>query len=550
MNNGTHLLIEQLKLLAGHTLDFQDKINVGSFLVNYYKQNGTDIDSTEAKGLFTTILAKSYESEEKMMESFDNASTLNYQVKEWTIKKILKRYLEPDKLSEQTPEQSSIKVQDEEVPAEMATILVREADKYISVATDYYRLSHILNARRQSIPVQQLWRKSVIVGDYGKEILRYIKQYVSFVNIPDNSETYQKEHIEKGDACYNLYEQLRFVPAQGDVSITLKFLTRIFQDKIEIILDYLKLLYVSPTQSLPVICLVSKVQETGKSTYMRWICSIFGRNAIILGNEEFSTNFNSLYASKLIVCIDESFIDKTIIKEKIKRLTTSDSINMEAKGRDTMRMDFFGKLVLSSNTEDNFIKMDDDDNRFFVVRVPALTADDYIQDLMIRLEAEIPAFLYFLKTRQMVHENKSRLWFDPKLYETEALNKLRINTRSHIQKELIRWCEDIFGYPAAGDLIKATPVRLAQELEKSLKQVPGLASHIGHILKDEWQLPISPNGKFDFPTVKDEYDDQERMNVSKISFTRTTGTYYIITRQFIESKNNFLQNPFTFLQNG
>ena len=44
MNNGTHLLIEQLKLLAGHTLDFQDKINVGSFLVNYYKQNGTDID--------------------------------------------------------------------------------------------------------------------------------------------------------------------------------------------------------------------------------------------------------------------------------------------------------------------------------------------------------------------------------------------------------------------------------------------------------------------------------------------------------------------------
>jgi hypothetical protein len=50
-----------------------------------------------------------------------------------------------------------------------------------------------------------------------------------------------------------------------------------------------------------------------------------------LGNEEFSTNFNSLYASKLIVCIDESFIDKTIIKEKIKRLTTSDSINMEAR---------------------------------------------------------------------------------------------------------------------------------------------------------------------------------------------------------------------------
>ena len=536
MNNGTHLLIEQLKLLTGHTLDFQDKINIGSFVINYHRQNGTALDSTEAKNIFTAILAKSYETEDKMIESFNDLTSLNYQVKEWTIKKILKRYLEPEKPAKQTPELPSIKVHDGEVPADMATILVREAEKYIRVATDYYRLSHILNARKQSIPVQQLWRKSVIVGDYGKDILRYIKQYVSFVNIPDNSETYQKEHFEKGDACYNLYEQLKFVPTEGDVSITLRFLSRIFQDKIEIILDYLKLLYVSPTQSLPVICLVSKVQETGKSTYMRWICSIFGRNAIILGNEEFSTNFNSLYASKLIVCIDESFIDKTIIKEKIKRLTTSDSINMEAKGRDTMRMDFFGKLVLSSNTEDNFIKMDDDDNRFFVVRVPALTADDYIQDLMIRLEAEIPAFLFFLKNRQMVHENKSRLWFDPKLYETDALNKLRINTRSIIQKELLRWFEGIFAFEEAGDQIKATQGRLALELEKSLKQVPGLASQIGHILKDEWQLPISPNGKFDFPTVKDEYDENERMMVSKISFTRTTGTYYIITRQFIESK--------------
>ena len=215
MNNGTHLLIEQLKLLAGHTLDFQDKINVGSFIINYYKQNGAVIDSTEAKIIFTTILAKSYDTEDKMIESFNDLASLNYQVKEWTIKKILKRYLEPVKPSEQTTEQPSIKAQEGEVPADMATILVREAEKYIRVATDYYRLSHILNARKQSIPVQQLWRKSVIVGDYGKEILRYIKQYVSFVNIPDNSETYQKEHIEKGDACYNLYEQLRFVPAEG-----------------------------------------------------------------------------------------------------------------------------------------------------------------------------------------------------------------------------------------------------------------------------------------------------------------------------------------------
>jgi hypothetical protein len=348
---------------------------------------------------------------------------------------------------------------------------------------------------------------------------------------------YLKVHIHQGDTYFNVYEQMGFFPKFGDFSITLKFLSRMFQGKLEIILDYLKILYENPTQSLPVVCLVSKIQATGKSTYMKWLCAIFGRNAIILGNEEFSTNFNSLYASKLIVCIDESFIDKTLIKEKIKRLTTTDTINMEAKGRDTIRMDFFGKLVLSSNTEDNFIKMDEDDNRFFVVKVPVITEEDLIPELMRKLETEIPAFLYFLKTRQLIHPQKSRLWFDPKVYETEALTKIRINTRSIIEKELLRWFTDIFAFSMVGNEIHVTPIRLAQELEKSLRQIQGLASHLARILKEDWKLPQSKNSKFDFPVVTDEYDDALKMKVSKISFTRTTGTFYYVTREFIDSKN-------------
>jgi len=447
---------------------------------------------------------------------------------------LLRKNHEP--FPERRSKHTSVSVSEKEQPDDMSSILMREGEKYIRVATDYYRLSHILNARKQSTPVQQLWRKGAIMGDFGKEIFRYINKYVAFVNIPDNSETYLKEHIHNGDAYYNLYEQMKYAPAPGDVTITMKFLSRIFQDKLDIVLDYLKILYENPTQNLPVICLVSKIQETGKSTYMNWLCSIFGRNAIILGNEEFSTNFNSLYASKLIVCIDESFIDKTIIKEKIKRLTTTDSINMEAKGRDTIRMDFFGKLILSSNTEDNFIKMDEDDNRFFVVKVPELTPGDFIPELMTHLENEIPAFLYMLKTRQMVYPKKSRLWFDPKVYETEALTRIRIHTRSIIQKELLRWFEDIFAFEVSGDEIHVTPVRLAHELEKSLRQITGLASQLGYILKEEWKLPQSKNNKFKFPSITDNYEDGAQMMVSKISFTTTTGKYYTVTREFVESK--------------
>jgi len=159
-----------------------------------------------------------------------------------------------------------VEVSERDHPDDLNSILIRESEKYIRVATDYYRLSHILNARKQSTPVQQLWKKGAIMGDFGKDIFRYIKKYVAFVNIPDNSETYLKEHVHNGDTYYNLYEQMKFAPAPGDVTITLRFLTRMFQDKTEIVLDYLKILYENPTQNLPVICLVSKIQETGKSS--------------------------------------------------------------------------------------------------------------------------------------------------------------------------------------------------------------------------------------------------------------------------------------------
>jgi hypothetical protein len=180
--------------------------------------------------------------------------------------------------------------------------------------------------------------------------------------------------------------------------------------------------------------------------------------------------------------------------------------------------------------------MDEDDNRFFVVKVPVITEEDLIPELMRKLEKEIPAFLYFLKTRQLIHPQKSRLWFDPKVYETEALTKIRINTRSIIEKELLRWFTDIFAFSMVGNEIHVTPIRLAQELEKSLRQIQGLASHLARILKEDWKLPQSKNSKFDFPVVTDEYDDALKMKVSKISFTRTTGTFYYVTREFIDSK--------------
>jgi len=177
---------------------------------------------------------------------------------------------------------------------------------------------------------------------------------------------------------------------------------------------------------------------------------------------------------------------KISLRRRLSDLTTTSSINMEAKGRDSIRMDFFGKLILSSNTEDNFIKWMMMITDFLWLRYRSWPRMTLSRILWLTKEWN-PAFLYFLKTRDLVHQNKSRLWFDPKVYETEALSKIRMNTRGIVQKELLRWFGDVFAFNEV-DHINVTPIRLAKELDKSLKQVVGLSSQISHVLKDEWKL--------------------------------------------------------------
>ena len=262
--------------------------------------------------------------------------------------------------------------------------------------------------------------------------------------------------------------------------------------------------------------------------------TIFDGNGIILGNEDFSNQFNSHYVGKLVIGIDESFIDRNLIKEKIKRMVTDPSINMEAKGRDQVKVDFNGKFVLLSNKETNFIMMEDEDNRFFVCKVPVIEKKD--PDIETKLENEIPAFLHYLQQRKLFHQRKTRLWFEPKDYETAALKKIIKSTRSKVEKEMISWLENIFDFNDELNEINVNPIKLAPQIQQNLKTINGLRSEIEHILKDNWNLVPEKNRKFHHPILKEEYDEYEKTMVSMLKYDIFQGKPYEITRSFINSK--------------
>ena len=63
-----------------------------------------------------------------------------------------------------------------------------------------------------------------------------------------------------------------------------------------------------------------------------------------------------------------------------------------------------------------------------------LRSDD--TDFLQKLKAEIPAFLHFLQHRQLSTEKESRMWFNPKLLETDALRKIIRNNRNRLEIEM------------------------------------------------------------------------------------------------------------------
>ncbi|MGB6152024.1 MAG: primase-helicase family protein [Pricia sp.] len=300
---------------------------------------------------------------------------------------------------------------------------------YLRVGTTYYKLVRIPTIaghfNEQLVP----WSEHAIKQDHGKDYLSKVPKYDGFACIPDHIAFKQEHH-----GFYNIYFPLSHRPEEADIPHTLAFIEHIFGRQRELGLDYLQLLYTRPTQILPILCLVSTERSTGKSTFLKWLKEIFGNNLTYLTNDSFGSQFNSDWANKLLICIDEVLFNKEELTERIKYLSTTNRNKLEAKGKDKREVEFFGKFVLCSNNEDNFIKIDGNETRFWVRKIPGIK--DERTDFLERLIGEIPGFLHFLQRRTISTPRATRMWFTPDQIHTTALKKLVRNNRNRVEKEL------------------------------------------------------------------------------------------------------------------
>jgi len=400
-------------------------------------------------------------------------------------------------------------------------------EEYLRIGTAYFKIVSRPNIDEEFKEVIIPWNRPTIVDDHGKDYLKKIEKYEGFIVKPSHTDFEPVFH-----KFYNKYmplsHNLEIIHEEGSTPYTFKFLNHIFNNQLEIGLDYLSIIWNRPTQILPILCLVSEERNTGKTTFLNWLNLIFEDNMTMNKNEDFRSNFNSDWTEKIIIAIDEVLLDKREDSERIKNLSTSQVYKTEAKGKDKVETPFYGKFVLCSNNEKNFILIDEKEIRYWVRKIPTLENVD--PDLVFKLKEEIPQFIALLNERKIHSVKKTRMWFTKEQIHTKALDKLVKGTKANLEKELLSIINEMLEEFELEE-IKLSLNDLQNEVKVSYYKIS--ISKINEIVKEKWKL-TNPNSSYNqyYKSINPGTNDWQ------VSSTNKKGRCYTFKKEFIQGMLN------------
>lgn len=288
-------------------------------------------------------------------------------------------------------------------------------------------------------------------------LLKSIAYYDGAIVNPSHT-NFEKEVIVENEEgikykWYNLYTKVTHVPTEGTCENSIAMIKHIFgEDELTYIdratgqpvniksfdlgLDYIKLLWESPKQMLPILVLASEDRETGKTTFWNWLSAILQANAVKIKGKDLSENFSAYHALALLLVIEEAFFDKQQTMEDLKEIVTSETIRYEEKFGLAEKMEAFMKVGISTNNSKTFAKIDLKENRFWIRNIKAFPADKQDIGMKAKLIEEIPAFLNYIQERPFSTKNTTRFWFDYSLIETDELKMIKKESRWSYEKTL------------------------------------------------------------------------------------------------------------------
>lgn len=393
-----------------------------------------------------------------------------------------------------------------DVKSKEGSAMKEKDEKYLRVGITLYKIVERPLMSGDFIEERRPWNYETLRQDHSKDFISQIEKFDGFCSVPDHVS--YKRSIGK---FLNQYDPINYLPQEGKCPVVLDFLTHIFGEQTELGLDYLQLLYLKPLIRLPILLLVSKERNTGKTTFLNFLKAIFAGNMTFNTNEDFRSQFNSDWANKLIVAVDEVLLDRREDSERIKNLSTAISYKAEAKGKDRSEVEFFAKFILCSNNENNPIIIDQGETRYWVRKVnPLEKENNRILDL---LKSEIPQFLYYLQHRELSTKSESRMWFRHDFLITDALRKIILYNRSKVEIEMLNIISEIVQAKqldkyrfCIGDMMNMLGFR----------QLKTESGQIRKILQNKWEL--QPEAPTYYTAYYIAFDDEilEKKKTSRI----------------------------------
>ncbi|MBS4070680.1 MAG: hypothetical protein KGZ90_05100 [Algoriphagus sp.] len=426
----------------------------------------------------------------------------------------------------------------------------QDAEKYVRIGVNYWKFVKWKDDKGRNQSTLEKWSKTEIREDYKShknfisDIPKYDKMNVFPAWLPG---TYQRVH---SGTIFNIMNPLEHELRPGLFPNTIAFLKHLFRgksnlvwnhlkeeyeeenflgDPFSVILDYLTIQFRFPTRKLPVPILVSKEYKTGKTTFLEWLKEIYGENATVMSIDRLGNQFNLHYAWKYIIGLDEGEIAADIKKEKekLKQMVTSSTIQLEAKGIDTKEVDWYGKLIICSNFADTVIKIEEGENRWFVIKVPPLEKED--NKLKDKLISEIPAWLDYISNRKIFHPDESRIWFNDDYIKTEQYYQIIKNTKDRTESIFEEFIRDKF-FTFRVDQIQYSTKQLMNEIKNSglFKYLPDSKKVTDYLESKRGMFISKKTVRYSFP-IGFEVDPFSGEMTDKVKYQKSENSERVFT---------------------
>jgi hypothetical protein len=254
-----------------------------------------------------------------------------------------------------------------------------------------------------------------------------------------------QERIANG--CLNLWRGMGCDPAEGDVSRWLTLLEHNVPD-VELrlwVLRWMAWPLQNSGQKLNTFVHLYGPPGTGKQALLAPLMRVYGGNAVVIAREHIAAQFNSVYANKQFINVDElhggAGEGGTTINNKLKRLVTDGRMVVNMKNQPEYEVTNCANIVTTSNYVDS-IKLDDDDSRCCVVRFGdrgTQKGREFWEDYFAWVEGVGAAAVYDYLLKLDIGE------FDPKGWAPMTEDKVEITRATRRVDE--QWVQSLWDDP-------------------------------------------------------------------------------------------------------